>query len=279
MKLKKIVILVAVVLFAMSLSLAAENYILQYRIHKYDKQVTDSVNWFVDNIFKPGDSLYFVTPNKSYNLVYKDDKGPRSTPEFFKTALNKALKADCIKENMAVETVQKDLRGALYNIGGSSINTALQKYQQNKSLLTNRTAFQIRMYRNLAAIAKKSGKKFTGFAVVQQIYQPVPGRSIDNILTQSKQTYSMDLFIAPEYPSKYKKEIKKTAAVLADSGITINTVVYKGKIHNRPNNIKMINGSKALCDSYKMVSKKTSGIYSGKHNIVKFFSDWKEKNK
>lgn len=271
---------IAVMLLSGTVQLTAKDYILQYKIYQYDNQIGESIDWFVDNIFKPGDSLYFVSPKKSYRLVYKQDNSIQSKPEFFKTAIKKALKRDTALEGTEITTILENMKTAVNDLkGGDALQAVLERYKQNRNELINKTLFQIKMYNQFANISKKMKEGFTGFVVLQQIKQPIPGRDLYDYLSESKYKFTaMELFMVPNISGKYKKAIKKTASVMASNKMKLNLFFYKTKAH-KSRDISYLDGTSELYNNYKIVCKKTGGVVKTKHTPVIFFQEWSGKSK
>ncbi len=275
--------IVVIVLFMtiLSLQVKAEDYVLHYRIHKYDNKIGESVAWFVDNIFKPGDNLIFVSPTKSYRLVYKKDNSLQSKPEYFKKAITGALRKDSAIAGSEISFILESMKTIIREIErnrGSDLTSLFERYRQNRTELTNKTLFQLNLYHSLMGIAKKQKREMTCFTILQQVNQPVPGRELLDYLSSTKYRFNtLELFANPDISGKYKKAIKKTASAMSKGGLKQNFLFYKVKAM-RARNLSHIDATSELYKNYKVVTKKTSGFATTLNSPAAFFQKWVEVN-
>ncbi len=269
MKRHGLTLLVALVLLILPVQIISADYVLHYNIYKYDEQIGESVEWFVDNILKPGDTLHVISPRDAYNFEFKRD----NKTDLFKKTLKSTLKKDTTLEQKEVTTITNDMRSSLLKLSSGRKN-AMQKYSRHKVLMAERVTFNLKAYKKLSEISKETGKPFTCFVILQQLNQPVPDRELERVINSSMVSYNVDLFSPPEFPSAYKKEIANITSSMTTSGTSVNTLFYKTRIHKKKY-FDMANGTYPLYKSYKMMAKNTKGLFIRKSTIKDFFKKWK----
>lgn len=83
------------------------NYFLFFELAEYDARIGEAVDWFLSNVIYPGDSLYIITPLKTYNLRAKALES--KLREEIARELKGLIRKDTLQGNTEYRNVIQDL--------------------------------------------------------------------------------------------------------------------------------------------------------------------------
>lgn len=241
----------------------SRRFVLVFDLQEYLPRIRDVVNEFFDGVISPGDSLYVITPVKSYN--------------FKKQALTNVKKKEITDQLIGI--LKKDLV-----LGSSDYRSLMRQLEDIIKMEDVPSDQKLSMYldtarklRDMKIINEQNLKKFSDFLKNKE------GQKHVFIFYQMEfipLLPGIDFFSQGELWKDISFGIKRVRRLFSDSSISVNFLFVTNKpgMHDginvgrmKPLQVEMLDQSYNIFSAFKKVSTTTGGIADSSANVLASF--------
>ncbi len=249
----------------------SRNFVLLFEIREYLPKIRDTINYFFENVFMPGDTLKVVTPSKSYKLNSKSlEILPKQ--EIAKN-LNEKIRKDVKKVNAAYRSLLRDLRDIRTSEGLDPDLKRMMYLETLRRFKNSRYVDQKKLLDFADILKDTEGQKYVFFFYQRELFpimtRSPDGRTLDSLesLEDSEMNISLD--------------IKKVKQAFSDSSISIH-FLYITKTPRDRLDIEEMESSDArgiswqdssgdMFEAFNEMAEATGGLTDSSANIASSF--------
>lgn len=159
----------------------SRNFILMFEIIDYIPNIGDSIDYFFNNIFLPGDELTVFTPVKAYKFNNKSFE--MFSKEAIATKLKKTLRADSVIGNSEYRSVLRELE-SVFTMEELEIDEKLSLYRQVLSRFERLRSIDQEGLINFANFLKeKEGQKNVFMFYQKDVVPQLNPRAMEQLIT------------------------------------------------------------------------------------------------
>jgi hypothetical protein len=265
------------------------NFFLFFELAEYDARIGEAVDWFLSNVLYPGDSLYIITPLKTYNLRAKAlaSKLREEIAEELKGLIRKdTLQGNAEYRNVIEDLTQvtRELTGIMNRTTDGSfaspvatdpdddmaefqsdiiMNQLLLQYADNLSRLDNmRRVDQMKLLDFAEYLKYQFGQKYVFMFYEQEFVPQLNEELIERF--KSMQMDSMDqIFRAMTLFDFHRRDtlfhVEKVRRAYADASTAIHFLFFS----RRPTpefGVQMVESSEDIFSAFRQMAVSTGGI-------------------
>ncbi|MBU1475423.1 MAG: VWA domain-containing protein [Acidobacteria bacterium] len=251
------------------------HFILLFQLFSYNPRLAGVVNYFFNNVYRPGDTLTIMTVQKSYTLS-ESAMELRSKEELSQDLIN-LIRKDTLVGSSAYNTLIRELRRIVVQLsaGGSldgtttamdgSMNLELlfPRYKENLEKLEEMRLINERSFIEFAqSVKRQPGRKYV-FLFYEREFRPEINQSDLNRMASNYQdkpqimNHLQDLFQL--YSRSTSLDSAKISRAFGDSNITFNLMFINKEPEQVPG-IYMREQSEDVYSAFSSLAKDTGGI-------------------
>ncbi len=261
------------------------HFFLFFEITEYNAKLEEAIDYFLKNVFIPGDELTIVTPRKTYRM--KDETTQNLPREVVVRQLKEKIREDTWIGNSEYRSAMQDLEGLVRSLAGSlrggmdveeSSGAAYQGMELDEKIqflaplmssLENLRRVEQKKLLDFAEYLKdKSGQK-TVFLFYQREYLPKLEPRILQALIEANQDAPQIEMTLYSYMDFYHRDItfdvEKVTQAFADSSIGIHFLYFTQPADTIPG-IYMQEQSEDIYSAFSEMARATGGVATSSSN-------------
>jgi VWFA-related protein len=263
----------------------ARHFFLFFEITEFNAKLEDAVDYFLKNVFIPGDELTIVTPRKTYRM--KDETIQKLPREVVVRQLKEKIREDSWIGNSEYRNAMQDLEGLVRSLSGSlrggmdveetsgaayqgmELDEKIQFLAPLMSSLENLRRIEQKKLLDFAEYLKhKSGQK-TVFLFYQREFLPkLEPRTLQALIEANQDAPHIEATLY-SYMEIYRRDItfdvEKVKQAFADSSIGIHFLYFTQPAETIPG-IYMQEQSEDIYSAFTEMAQATGGLTTSSSN-------------